>query len=298
MSIAQMQDELSSNSSSSRGSSSSSSSSSLPSWYLNAGQKSSDYFLNQLGGLSSLSPYGGERYKTLTNLQNQGIGTGSDYISSGQPMYGAGANLMGQAGQTMSGAGNWQESEMMRHMNPYVNGALTTVSNLANQNLTENVLPGVNSTFTGAGQFGSTRNADFTNRAIRDNQQAISNTQGNMLNQAYDQAANDYYRWDQQKLSAGTAMGGLGQTMGQYGITGLNTGVNLGQMQQQDGQKQLDSLLAAWKEGYTFPAELYNAIGNGYNTSLGRLVPNSDSSSRSSQSSSSSSYNLGSSITI
>jgi len=203
---------------------------------------------------------------------------------------------MGQAGQQMSNAGVWNESEMMRHMNPYLGGALNTMATLSNRNLMENVLPGVNTTFAGNGQFGSTRNADFTNRALRDNQDSINNAGATMINNAYGQAANDYLGWGQLGTTNAQNMGALAQNMGQYGITGLNTGMNLGQQDQAAQQAALDAQKAQWTENYTFPNDVYGALSNAYNTSLGRLTPSSNSSN--SSSSNSTNYTTRSGVTV
>jgi hypothetical protein len=168
------------------------------------------------------------------------------------------------------------------------------MSNLANQNLFENVMPNVNSTFAGAGQFGSTRNGNFLGNAIRDNQQVISNTQGTMLNEAYGQAADDYHRWGQQGLESGTRLGALGQQVGMYGIQGLNTGMNLGGLNQAQNQQQLDAQKAAFQENYTFPLEMFGGLSNAYNASVGRLTNQGQSSmsSTGSTSGSSSTYSF------
>lgn len=261
---------------SSSGGSSNSSTSQLPSWYLNSGQRSANYFNNQLANLPTQG-YQGQRVATLSPLQQLGIGQGQNYLNQSSPMYGQGADLMRQAGTRMSNSGVWNEQEMMRHMNPYLNGALGTLTNLSNRNLMENVLPGVNSTFAGNGQFGSTRNADFTNRAIRDNQESLQNSIANMLNNAYGQAANDYHNWGQLGTTNAQNMGALAQNMGQYGIAGLNTGMNLGQQVQTNDQAMLDAQRAQWTENYTFPTDLYGALSGAFNTSLGRLVPENNS---------------------
>jgi len=281
--------------SSSSGSSSSSSSSNLPSWYLNSGQKSTDYFNKQLANLPNQG-YQGQRVAGLSPLQQLGIGQGQSYLDQGSPLYGQGANLMNQAGQQMSNAGTWNEQEMMKHMNPYLGGALNTMATMSNRNLMENVLPGVNSTFAGNGQFGSTRNADFTNRAIRDTQDSINNAGATMINNAYDQAANDYFNWGQLGTTNAQNMGALAQNMGQYGITGLNTGMNLGKQSQASDQAALDAQKAQWTENYTFPTQMYGALSDAYNSSLGRLVPSSNSSNSSSNNSSN--YQSRSGVTI
>jgi hypothetical protein len=280
---------------SSSGSSSSSSSSNLPSWYLNSGQKSSNYFDKSLAGLPTQG-YQGNRVAGLSPLQQAGLGQGQGYLDQSSPLYGQGAGLMGQAGQQMSNAGVWNEQEMMQHMNPYLTGALNTMTTMSNRNLMENVLPQVNSTFAGNGQFGSTRNADFTNRALRDNQDSINNSGATMMNNAYGQAATDYLNWGQLGTQNAQNMGTLAQNMGQYGITGLNTGMNLGQQDQAAQQAALDAQKAQWTENYTFPLENYGALSQAYNASLGRLVPNQNQSM--SQSNSSSNYTSQSGVTV
>jgi hypothetical protein len=283
-----------SQSSSGGGSSGSSSTERLPAWYLQSGQNSADFFNEYLqNGLPS-GGYQGDRVAGLDPYQTQGIGQAGTYLNTSSPLYGAGADQMMAGGQMMTDSALWNEPEMMRHMNPYLTGALTTVSNLANQNLMENVMPGVNSTFTGDGQFGSTRNADFLNRAIRDNQQVISNTQANMVNDAYKTAGDDYFRWGQQGAQVGQNLGALGQNMGQYGITGLNTGMNLGGLNQTQQQKELDANKAAWTENYTMPMDIYGGLTSAYNNSVGRLTNqgNSTSSASNYTNSSGSSYNF------
>ena len=259
------------------GSGSQSSSTALPSWYLQTGQNSANTFNKMLPNLPT-GGYQGQRVAGLDPIQQSGIGQGNSYLNTSSPLYGQGAGALGQASSYISDSAKWSESEMMRHMNPYLDGALGTVEDRANRNLMENVMPGVNSTFTGAGQFGSTRNGDFLNRAIRDNQQGISETQASMVNQSYDNAAKDYLGWAGQGTQSGTQLGALGNTMGQYGITGLNTGMNLGGLNQQQQQKEYDAAQKAWLENYTTPIDVYNGLGGAFNTSVGRLTPSTSSS--------------------
>lgn len=91
----------------------------------------------------------------------------------------------------------WNQQQQNQFMNPYVTNVANEQARLSNQNLFESILPQVNSTFTGAGQFGSTRNADFTNRAIRDQQYNLSGQQANTLFNAQNQAATQYKDWTQ-----------------------------------------------------------------------------------------------------
>jgi len=76
------------------------------------------------------------------------------------------------------------------YMSPYTDSVVNRIAQLGQRNLSENLLPQVNSTFTGAGQFGSTRNADFTNRALRDANESILGQQSSALQAGYTQAQN------------------------------------------------------------------------------------------------------------
>jgi hypothetical protein len=127
--------------------------------------------------------------------------------------------MLGTNGYLNSVLGNWYDqapnqgplgqvaqydpNQQQNFMNPYTQGAAQEVTRLSNQNLTENVLPQVNSTFTGAGQFGSSRNADFTNRAIRDNQTSLNGALSTMFMKANDTANTQYKDWTQQGINAG-----------------------------------------------------------------------------------------------
>jgi hypothetical protein len=185
--------------------------------------------------ISGYTPYTGEEAAGLTDAQKQGIG------------YAPG--LMQQGNQWLSSAGNYDPSQIQNYLNPYTEGALSAANRLTSQNLTENILPGVNSTFTGAGQFGSTRNAEFGNRAIRDTQQAIADANAKGMVNAYGQASTDY-------------RGMLGQqgTLGQQAIT---QGMGLAGTEQQNNQQQVEGALAAWQRNRTMPLDMFKSWSGG-----------------------------------
>lgn len=90
------------------------------------------------------------------------------------------------------------------YMDPYTSSVTDAIQTLGNQNLMENVLPGVNDTFTGAGQFGGNRNAEFENRAIRDNQQATSIAQAGALEHGFDTSLAGYNAGENRGIQAAT----------------------------------------------------------------------------------------------
>lgn len=152
-------------------------------------------------------------------------GTTSEYI---QPQFSTDTNaavaggiqgMLGNDGYLNSVMGNWydqsptqgalgqyaqyDQSNLQQFMNPYTQNVINANNQQSNQNLTENILPAINSTFTGNGQFGSTRNSEFDSRAIRDNQQTLNNTNATTLYNAQNQANTNYQNWTQMGVNAG-----------------------------------------------------------------------------------------------
>lgn len=141
-----------------------------------------------------------------------------------------------------AGGDEYSAGNMARYMNPYTTGVNNEIARLGNQNLMENVLPGVNSTFTGAGQFGSTRNGDFAARAIRDNQTQISGQQAKVLADAQAQALQQAQAAAGRDLQAGQQVGalsGLATNVAQGYGTQANTQLNQGQTTLGAAQGQL-----------------------------------------------------------
>ena len=118
-------------------------------------------------------------------------------------------------------------------MSPYTDSVVNRIAELGQRNLTENLLPQVNSTFTGAGQFGSTRNADFTNRALRDANESILGQQANALQTGYQNASQTAL----QDLTRQANLGALTQQLGYQDTSYLDT---MGLQQQNQQQRNLD----------------------------------------------------------
>jgi hypothetical protein len=101
---------------------------------------------------------------------------------------------------TQANQGNWQQytnaasqtvpQAVGQYMSPYTDSVVNRIAQLGQRNLTENLLPQVNSTFTGAGQFGSTRNAGFMNNALRDANESILDQQSQALQTGFQNAQN------------------------------------------------------------------------------------------------------------
>lgn len=155
----------------------------------------------------------------------------------------AASPLIGAASQTFNNPNTVQS-----YMNPYIGATNDVIAQLGARNLSENVLPAVNSDFISAGQYGGSRNQDFVGRAARDEQQNVLNAQTQNLQQGYGQAANTFGS-DQARLA------GLASTTGQLGGQQqqalLNSGVNLANVGNQATQAQLAAASAQGNIGQT-----------------------------------------------
>jgi hypothetical protein len=110
----------------------------------------------------------------------------------------------------------------------------------SNQNLNEKILPGVNNTFTGGGQFGSSRGMDFTNRAIRDQQDTLAGQLATTGQAAWDSSQKNYGDWANRGIQGGTQLGALA---GQQQAAGYKDAAALdaiGRSQQAQTQTNLD----------------------------------------------------------
>lgn len=217
------------------------------------------------GGLSTVNG-AGSNFAKAGDAAGQAMGT----INTGLGQIGQASGALSNMGGALSAAqgmvnpamnynaagtngSEFGAGKMAQYMNPYTNGVVNQIATLGNRNLMENVLPQVNSTFTGAGQFGSSRNGEFEARALRDNQQAISNAQATTLSNAAGQAlglANDAAGRD---MTAGAQTGALGNM-----LTGVGQGYG-NQAGTQIGQGAATIQGAGQQLG---AGSLYNQTGN------------------------------------
>jgi len=179
------------------------------------------------GGVSTPTPGGGSFSNALSSAAQitSGLGTSNAAVANALDLANGSLGYIdtGAGGITsaMSGYQNlpgYDPEGMNAHLSPYLSGVLNQIQRLGNQNLTENVLPGINSTFAGDGQFGSSRNADFANRAIRDNMREILGAQAVAGNQAYNQASQDYLSWQNSKLAGLAGLREAGSSLGDMGL--------------------------------------------------------------------------------
>jgi hypothetical protein len=144
-------------------------------------------------------------------------------------------------------------NQLSKFMDPYTDSAVNAMYQQSNKNLMENILPGVNSTFTGNGQFGSTRNGDFENRAIRDTQLGNSQTAAGMYNTQFNNAMGQYDQWNLNAITGANAWQNAGTGALNNFWNQNNQQQATGATQQAQQQKGLDTAYQTWQQQYQTP---------------------------------------------
>lgn len=206
------------------------------------------------------TPYTGQRIADFTPQQQQAQQMVQQGIGQYNPTYNAGVAA------TQASTTPFSASSLDAYMNPYTSNVTDEIARLGNQNFTNNVLPQVNSQFTGGGMFGSSRNAVALGRAAEATQQDITGQQSQALQQGYQNSMNAYQTDQARNLQAGqqlTNQAAQGQQMYGNDVNALNAS---GAQQQQLQQQGLDTGYNQFLEQQQYPeaqAQWYNNIVRG-----------------------------------
>ena len=156
-----------------------------------------------------------------------GLQQGAGYVAGSTDALG-----LQMAQPYLGAAGQSAAQTVGQYMNPYTEQVVNRIGQLGTRTLQEQVLPGIEGEMIRAGQFGGTRQAELTGRAIRDAIEGISAQQSAALQQGYGQAQQaaqtDLARQaqlastagglggaqQQALLGAGSRMADIGQTYG------------------------------------------------------------------------------------
>lgn len=205
---------------------------SAPDWWQAAAQ-------GMIGKASSIAgqpyqAYAGPRIADFSPLQKQALESATTY----QPSV---ADKFSSANQNISSGGNlFNPSELESFKNPYTEGVVNRIAELGKRNLEENLLPSVNDTFIKAGQFGSSRNQDFTLRALRDANESILGQQANTLQSSQDAAMRNLAEAKSRQLQSGQSMAAMAGQQGDEARRQLEQTMKLGTAQQALPQANLD----------------------------------------------------------
>ena len=240
------------------------SSSVTPTWY---DELAGQFGNTASGALSNVANLGNQWFDQplvagLTPQQQNVIGQAPATAGQWQP------GFQGGLSQVQS-ASNWDPSQLQQHLNPYLPGVLDEIARRGNQNLTEKIMPSVNRTFTGSGLFGSSGNAEFLNRAIRDTQGEILGQQATTGLSAYNQAAQDYLNWGKLGTEGGqTQMTGSIQGQGQR-WDDLTKQYGMEEQQRQNTQQGLTASYEDWLKQLTTPYSLLGGLSQAAGNFMG-----------------------------
>lgn len=182
---------------------------------------------------------------------------------------------------TQANQGNWQsplnqatamtqsagstgvdQSVLNQYLSPYISGVTDRIAQLGQRNLTENLLPSVNQSFAGSGQWGSSRHADFTNNAVRDANESILGQQSLALQQAQDSAMSNYQTAQNRSLNAGQQLGALAGQQQQYGAQDAASLSAIGAQQEAKTQQNLDVAYQDFQNQQQYPKDQVNWLSN------------------------------------
>jgi hypothetical protein len=240
------------------------------------------------------------RVAGFTPTQQQSFGMTGNAATAYQPLLNqatgvaqAAANAPGAlntAQPFLSQAGQTSVSNIGSYMNPYNEGVISRIGELGTRNLTENLLPAVEGRYIQAGQLGfGDRNGlggtpsgmmTDTARAVRDTSADILAQQTEALRSGFTDATGlagtDLTRFgnlastagnlaqtqQEQQLAASGALSTLGTKAQDLGLTGAGALANVGALQQQQGQKNLDVAYADFLRQQGYPQEQINNMIN------------------------------------
>ena len=134
-----------------------------------------------------------------------GLQQGAGYIAGSTSALGVqmAQPYLQQAGQSAA-------QTVGQYMNPYTEQVVNRIGQLGTRTLQEQVLPGIESEMIRAGQFGGTRQAELTGRAIRDAMEGISAQQSAALQQGFGQAQQTAQADLARQAQLASTAGGLG----------------------------------------------------------------------------------------
>ena len=204
----------------------------LPDWYTNYAM---DILANQQAIANRAFPlYQGPRIADFTALQQQAFEKTPQAAQAYEP-------YMAEASRSAADV-------TQQFMNPYTQNVVNRIGELGTRTLKEQVLPGIEGEMIRAGQFGGTRQAELTGRAIRDATEGISAQQSQALERGFAQSLGAA----QQEQ---TRQGALASQAQQLGLTGLGALQQAGGMQQAQTQRNLDLAASDFERQFAYPQE-------------------------------------------
>jgi hypothetical protein len=231
----------------------------LPDWYTN-------YAMDILSGQQAVANrpfalYQGPRVADLSEAQQ--LGTQTVQNAAGMSGVAAAQPYLQQASQTVPQA-------LPQYMNPYMDSVVGRIGEVGTRTLREQVLPGIEDQMIRAGQFGGTRQAELTGRAIRDTTEGIAAKQAEALASGYGQAQSAAQADLARQGQLGQQVGALTQQQQQLqAAIGSDALQRVGALQQGQVQKNLDLAAQDFEKQFAYPQEQLGAL----TTTLANVAP-------------------------
>ncbi len=195
-------------------------------------------------------------------LQQQAFDLTQQNVGAYQPLL----DQSQQAIQAYQQGAQFDPSQIAQYMNPYVQNVVSEIGRLGNERFTNEMLPGLSSSFGGLGQFGSARQAALMADAAAKSQREVLGQQSQALNTGYQNAMQQYQDWTNMGLGANqqaaTQFGNLAQAQQQMGLSDIGALSSAGALQQQQQQKVQDLPFVNWQQQQAYPWQSLNNWAN------------------------------------
>lgn len=170
-------------------------------------------------------------------------------------------------------------------MNPYLQNQANAITQQANQNLTQNQLPAINSAAIAAGGYGGSRQGIAQALAIGQTNQGIANSLSSLYGNAYEadqnralqqQSINNNYTLGQGQLALGQTQAANSYNLGLGNLDlGRTQAANNYSLGQQQNQTQAQSVANQYSLGQQQNTLQGQQIANNYSLGMGNLGLNS-----------------------
>ena len=171
------------------------------------------------------------QYNAATGLYEKAANTDATgafapYAGQASGLYGASTAPTGlsAASPFLAAASGKTPDQIAAYMNPYSDAVVNRIATLGARNLKENILPQISDNFVSSGQWGSQRQGELSDRALRDTQEAILAQQAQALEQGYTTAGQQYATDAARQAGLAGTAGGLG-TAQQQALQGAAAGL-------------------------------------------------------------------------
>lgn len=181
--------------------------------------------------------------------------------------------LGGAANAYRAAAAPYSSSTLQQYLDPYAGDVVSNMGRLSQEKLRSD-LDDVNSTFTGSGQFGSTRNRRFVEDALQRSQREYQGAVGGVMSNAYNTANQNYYNWSGRPMQVASGLQALASTGSNLGWNDINNQFGLGAKEQATNQAGMDASYKDWQNQYALPASMLAQIGQLGNQTIGAFKPN------------------------